>query len=106
LPLFVAKPGLWVPALVGWIVFAAVILTWLHQRTGGSVLLATLFHASVNVIGGGFISPMFSGVDSDRLFGFVAGLYGIVAAIIVPLLSVHGAAAREATWAAGESDRP
>jgi membrane protease YdiL (CAAX protease family) len=87
LPLFVARPGPWIAALILWIVFAAVILTWLYQRTNGSVLLATLFHTSVNVIGGGFVSPMFSGGDSDRLYWIAAGLYGIAAAIVAPLVS-------------------
>lgn len=87
LPLFVSRPGMWVVPMVIWIVFAAVILTWLHQRTGGSALLAMLFHWSVNVIGGGYLSPMFTGDDSTRQYWFAASLYGISAAVLAPSLT-------------------
>ncbi len=104
LPLFVSRPGLWIVPMVLWIVFASVILTWLHQRTGGSALLATLFHASVNVIGGGYLSRMFTGADSTRQYWFAAGLYGLVALALAPGLSRGTSPA--AGWSGGAVAEP
>ena len=37
------------------------MLTWLFNRTNGSVFLPMLFHATVNTIGAGLIFPLSSG---------------------------------------------
>jgi membrane protease YdiL (CAAX protease family) len=40
---------------------ATFMLTWLFNRTKGSVLLPMLFHAMINTVGAGLIFPLFSG---------------------------------------------
>ena len=40
---------------------ATFMLTWLFNRTGGSVLLPMLFHGTVNTVGAGLIFPLFAG---------------------------------------------
>jgi hypothetical protein len=37
------------------------MLTWLFNRTNGSVLLPMLFHATVNSVGAGLIFSLFTG---------------------------------------------
>lgn len=40
---------------------ATFMLTWIFNRTRGSVLAPMLFHATVNTVGAGLIFPLFSG---------------------------------------------
>jgi uncharacterized protein len=53
LPLFfqpgAAQAGIPIPAFLVFIVAASVIMTWLYNNTEGSLVLAALFHGSVNV---------------------------------------------------------
>jgi lipid-A-disaccharide synthase-like uncharacterized protein len=44
------------------------IITWLFNRTGGSVLIPMLFHLTSNVVGGGIMVPLFTGTDHDRFY--------------------------------------
>jgi membrane protease YdiL (CAAX protease family) len=46
---------------------ATFLLTWLFNRTNGSVLLPMLFHATVNTVGAGLIFPLFSSRASRAL---------------------------------------
>jgi membrane protease YdiL (CAAX protease family) len=49
-------------------------LTWLFNRTNGSVLLPMLFHATINSVGAGLIFPLFSGsalITLWWIYGFV-----------------------------------
>ena len=50
-----------VPAFLLSLFGATFLLTWLFNRTNGSVLLPMLFHATVNTVGAGLIFPLFSG---------------------------------------------
>jgi hypothetical protein len=50
-----------VPAFIVSVFGATLTLTWLFNRTNGSVLAAMLFHATVNTVGAGLIFPLFSG---------------------------------------------
>jgi membrane protease YdiL (CAAX protease family) len=50
-----------VPAFLLSIFGGTFVQTWLFNRTKGSVLLAMLFHATVNTVGAGLIFPLFSG---------------------------------------------
>ena len=57
------------------------LIAWLHNRTGGSVLLPMLFHLTSNFVGGAIMMSVFSGSDRDRyylLFIAFALLLGIV----------------------------
>jgi CAAX protease family protein len=47
---------------------ATFMLTWLFNRTNGSVLLPMLFHATVNSVGAGLIFPLFTGVAMIALW--------------------------------------
>ncbi len=43
------------PILVGWIIglfCGAIVLTWLYNRSGGSILLVAIWHATYNLVSG------------------------------------------------------
>jgi uncharacterized protein len=44
------------------------IISWLFNRTHGNVLIVMLFHLTSNVVGGGFMVPLFSGSDHARYY--------------------------------------
>ena len=50
-----------VPAFLLSLFGATFMLTWLFNRSNGSVLLPMLFHATVNSVGAGLIFPLFTG---------------------------------------------
>jgi uncharacterized protein len=71
---------------VPFVVFAiagAILLTWVYNNTNGSVLLAILFHGSINVVGASFYYQMFSGADLTRLWWLQAGMYCAAAIVVV-----------------------
>jgi hypothetical protein len=49
-----------VPAFIVSVFGATLTLTWIFNRTNGSVLAGMLFHATVNTVGSGLIFPLFS----------------------------------------------
>ena len=61
----------------------AVLFTWVYNGTNGSVLLTTLFHGSINAIGGQFFFSMFSGADLTGLWWLTAAVYCAVAIVVV-----------------------
>jgi membrane protease YdiL (CAAX protease family) len=65
--------------VISWTVF----FTWIFNNTRGSVLLAMLMHAMNNTISGSFFGPMFSGADSVRSAWLLAGLWSVVAIVVV-----------------------
>lgn len=54
----------------------SIIFTWLFNNTQGSVLMAFLFHASIDAYGEFFI-PMFSGADQVRVYWLMGALFGL-----------------------------
>jgi membrane protease YdiL (CAAX protease family) len=50
-----------IPAFLISVFGGTLMLTWLFNHTKGSVLLAMLFHATINTAGAGLIFPLFSG---------------------------------------------
>jgi hypothetical protein len=44
------------------------LISWLSNRTGGSVLIPMLFHLSSNVFGGAVMVPLFTGIDHNRYY--------------------------------------
>lgn len=59
----------------------SVILTWLHLATGGSLLIAVLFHGAVNTIGS-FVVPLFAPDDQLNVWWvFVAAMTVTAAAV-------------------------
>lgn len=69
LPLYVIGPyqdlsfGLYVP----WVVAASVVFTWLHNTTGGSVVLAMLLHAQVNTVKN--LVPVAEAAELETVYG-------------------------------------
>lgn len=65
------------------ILAASVVLAWLVVRSGGSVLIAMLMHASSNAFSGEFASKLFSGSDVALLGWVRALLWCVIAAGII-----------------------
>src|ERR671910_1783106 len=60
------------------------VLTWVYNGTGGSVLIVMLMHAMFNTVSGSFISPLaFSGADSVRQSWLLAAVWCAVAVAVV-----------------------
>src|SRR5919107_1646252 len=81
LPLMVVGQINWSDLVL--VIAAAIVSTWLFNSASGSVLILMVFHAMNNTISGSFISPMFSGADSVRQGWLLAGLWCVVALIVV-----------------------
>lgn len=82
LPLVISGAIPWYDALFFSFAFQFLI-TWLFNRTQGSVLIVMLFHLASNIFGGGVFIPLFSGADQTRfylLFISVACLLAILLA--------------------------
>lgn len=87
LPLVVAtgQMGGWdIVIIMAW----TLVLTWVYNGTGGSVLIVMLFHAMFNTISGGSIIPAlsplaFSGADSVRQSWLLAAVWCAVAVAVV-----------------------
>jgi hypothetical protein len=80
LPLMISGAIPWFDVLFFSMAFQFLI-SWLFNRTGESVLIPMLFHLTSNVVGGGFMVPLFTGIDYDRyyiLFVIVAWLPALV----------------------------
>ena len=60
------------------------LLTWISNRTGGSVFVAMLFHAATNTVGAGLLFPLFSG-SALLLLWWVYGAACVVAGLAVLL---------------------
>ncbi len=78
---------LMVSGIVPWsdlvlVMAVSVVYAWLFNSADGSVLLTMVFHAAMNTIGGGFFSPMFSGVDARRYSWSLAAAWSIVAVVV------------------------
>ena len=80
LPLFVTDLGQY--AYVPLVMAASFVYTWIFNNTAGSVLLAMLLHTSQGAMAD-FIFPMFTGVDDVRQFWLLAGLYVVVAIVVI-----------------------
>ena len=82
LPLLaIGQMGGWdVVIIMAW----TLVLTWVYNGTGGSVLIVMLFHAMFNTVSGSFISPLaFSGADSVRQSWLLAAVWCAVAVAVV-----------------------
>lgn len=71
---------------VVWIMAAGPVLAYLVIRSGGSVLLAMLMHATNNAVSGEYVTSLFSGNDVE-LQGWVRATMWCVIAIVVVLLA-------------------
>lgn len=73
------------PIIIIMVISGAVLNTWLFNNTNGSVLLAMLLHASINLMVGIF-NPLFSGADGDRQTLWLAAVF-VAAAVLVSLMT-------------------
>jgi uncharacterized protein len=73
------------PIIIIVIISGAVLNTWLFNKTNGSVLLAMLLHASINLMVGIF-NPLFSGPDADRQTIWLSVVF-VAMAILLPILT-------------------
>jgi membrane protease YdiL (CAAX protease family) len=84
-PLFVTGLYSQVPLRVLFIVATTILYTLIANGTGGSVLLAMLFHATLNT-GAEFTFAWFSGADLERLIALYS-LAGTAAALVAAVLA-------------------
>lgn len=104
LPELVSEPTEQRPPLpfVVWVLAQSVILAWLYNSTGGSVLVVALFHASANTAGA-FLLPAFTGGRYDLVFWCMAGVYVATAAAVVVLAGAERLTSSRAPAPARES---
>jgi membrane protease YdiL (CAAX protease family) len=99
LPLLVSSQrAVWLPFVLG-VVVASIPLARLQAATG-SVLLAMIFHAAQNTVGGEWLGPMFSGADAVRLAWLRAAAYAVAT---VAILAWRSPRARGAAGAASSN---
>ncbi|MEY2527452.1 MAG: protease family protein [Verrucomicrobiota bacterium] len=77
-----------VPAFLLSIFGGTFVQTWLFNRTKGSVLLAMLFHTTVNTVGAGLIFPLFSGATLILLW-WIYGTVWLCAGLGALLISAN-----------------
>src|SRR5918999_510962 len=56
----------------------SVLFTWIYLHTGGSVLLAALFHGAINLSQG----LLLGGLDPARTYWLLAAVYGLAALVL------------------------
>ncbi|HXZ81356.1 MAG TPA: CPBP family intramembrane glutamic endopeptidase, partial [Terriglobales bacterium] len=66
----------------------ALALTWLYNRSGGSVLQPMLMHATINAVGAGYVFPMFHGVELTRMWWIYAAVWAVAGGIFVVVMRV------------------
>jgi uncharacterized protein len=72
---------------------ATFMLTWLFNRSNGSVFLPMLFHATVNTVGAGLIFPLFSGAALITLW-YIYGVIWLCLGLATLLFSANSSARR------------
>jgi hypothetical protein len=81
LPLFLYGHIPWYDFLLFSIAFQ-IIISWLYDRTNGSILIIMLFHLASNVVAG-IMLPLFSGVDQARYGWLFTALAWVIALVII-----------------------
>src|SRR3712207_9034527 len=77
--LFRSQHGLPISAFLLLTMAYSVLFTWIYLHTGGSVLLATLFHGAINLSQG----LLLDGLDPARTYWLLAAVYGLAALVLV-----------------------
>jgi uncharacterized protein len=70
--------GLPITAFLLLTVAYSVLFTWIYLHTGGSVLIATLFHGAINLSQG----LLLGGLDPARTYWLLAAVYGLAALVL------------------------
>jgi membrane protease YdiL (CAAX protease family) len=83
LPLFATGDASW--SEVGSMVGATVVLTWVFNGTGGSVLLTMLLHATNNAFAGRFFGRLFAEADAATYSWLLSGVWCLAAVAVVLL---------------------
>lgn len=78
------KPVAWIPALLSTI-FSSVTMAWIFNNTNSSAWMTALFHASYSTLGNQFFFHIFSGADSARQGWLDAGMWAVMAVVVVVL---------------------
>ena len=73
------------PLIAAMVISGAVLNTWLFIHTNGSVLLAMLLHASINLMVDIF-NPLFTGADAERHLIMQVVVF-VAMAVLLPLLT-------------------
>lgn len=60
-----------------------IIYNWLYHRSGKSVLLVMIIHATNNAVSGEFVSPMFTGSDSAQMAWLRTAAWGVAALVVL-----------------------
>jgi len=81
LPLFMIGDIQWPD--IFFIVVGYIVLTWIYNGCGRSILILMLTHATLNTVSGNFFSQMFSGADAVRQSWLSALVWGVVALMII-----------------------
>jgi hypothetical protein len=72
------------------------IISWLYNSTRGSVLIIMLFHLTSNIMGGGVLVPLFTGVDHTQYYVCFVGMACVTALLL----------ARANKWSMGRAVEP
>jgi uncharacterized protein len=84
IPLFLYRPGysgMEVSGIIGWlmsVITGAILLSWLYNKSNGSILLVSIFHAAIDI-------PFTSSGDAYVInyMGALITIWGILAGIII-----------------------
>lgn len=82
LPLFIYGHIHWFDILLFSFAFQ-IIISWLFNRSGGSVLVVMVFHFASNLIGGGIMYPVFTGAAETSYYALMVLLAWLIAFIIL-----------------------
>jgi hypothetical protein len=70
-----------VPILVGWFIglfCGAIVLTWLYNRSGGSILLVAIWHATYNLVSGTDAAEgLLAAIATTLVIGLALALVGL-----------------------------
>lgn len=67
----------------GYIIAFQLIITWLYNRSGGSVPVVMLFHYSSNLLAGGMMLLVFSGSEKMTYWMLFTAFAGLIALLIL-----------------------
>lgn len=85
LPIALSEPALTAPYLLA-AVASAVVTNWVYYNSGGSALLAILYHTAANTMGGAGLNlfQIFSGSDFVRVWWLLAAVnWGVVVILVL-----------------------